>query len=75
MKAPKNLLNFLPEETLAESPKVVGHDILNVLSDGVLGSFAEDLSRSMPFINDVNESLLNDKGMISRQHAGTKCNP
>jgi hypothetical protein len=38
---------------------------LKVLSDGVVGSFAEDLNRSMPFVDDVvDESLLNDKGMI-----------
>ena len=75
-----SLLDSLFEETLTEFPEVLGHNTLSVLGKSKMDSFAKDLGRSMPFLdNAVDECLLNDKGIVPRQLASpsaeAKCKP
>ena len=74
----QSLLDSLFEETLAEFPKVFDHDTLDMLGGGGVDTFAEDLGRSMPLLDDgVDESLLNNKWVMPWQLTsactGIKC--
>ena len=66
MKSIKDLLDSLLKEALPKCPKVLGYDTLGMLRDGGVDGFAEDLGRSMPFLDDgIDESLLDDKRIVS----------
>jgi len=75
-----SLLDPLLEETLTEFPEVLGHNTLGVLSECEMDSFAKDLGRGTPFLdNAVDERLLNNKGIVPRQlaspRAKARCKP
>ena len=63
---------------MTEFLEVFGHNTLGMLGNSEMDSFAKDMGRCMPLLdNTVNKGFLNDKGIVPRQLASprteTKC--